>query len=164
MIINGQGRLSQWFASMHIHEQKDNRHGLQLGTASAYSPQWKPLRTSRGNTAEKNHVMVVRQYPRFQATFSGTLVHQGHLHPIDKALDLSRKGCRLESHFRASAGMKVDLLLYFHEDKTPILIQGAVVRWSGLHGIGIQFQSLASPHQERLACTLRQLEATAGHS
>ncbi len=31
-------------------------------------------------------------------------------------------------------------------------------RWSGAHGIGIQFQSLASPHQERLACTLQQLE------
>jgi hypothetical protein len=127
-------------------------------------PEWKPLRTSRGKTAEKNQIMVVRQYPRFQATFSGTLVHQGHLHPIDKALDLSRKGCRLESPFRASAGMKVDLLLYLSEAEIPILIQGAVVRWSGAHGIGIQFQSLASPHQERLAFTLRQLEATAGHS
>jgi hypothetical protein len=49
--------------------------------------------------------------------------------------------------------MKVDLLLYIHEDKIPILIQGAVVRWSGAHGIGVQFQSLASPHQERLNST-----------
>ena len=129
-----------------------------------HTPQWKPLRTSSGKTAGKNHVMVVRQYPRFQATFSGTLVHQGHLHPIDKALDLSRKGCRLESPFRASAGMKVDLLIFLAEGEIPILIQGAVVRWSGAHGIGIQFQSIASPHQERLACTLRQLEVTAGHS
>ena len=108
--------------------------------------------------------MVVRQYPRFQATFSGILIHQSHLHQIDKALDLSRKGCRLESPFRAFAGMKVDLLLYIPEDKTPILIQGAVVRWSGTHGIGIEFQSLASPHQERLDCTLQRLETTAGHS
>ena len=60
--------------------------------------------------------------------------------------------------------MKVDLLLYIHEDKTPILIQGAVVRWSGAHGIGIQFQSLALPHQERLNSTLQQLQTTAGHS
>jgi len=164
MLMNGQGRLSQWFASMHIHAQKGNRHGFQLGTASAYSPSWESLRTSSGETAEKNQVMVVRQYPRFQATFSGTLVHQSHLHPINKVLDLSRKGCRLESPFRAFAGMKVDLLLYIHEDKIPILIQGAVVRWSGAHGIGIQFQSLASPHQERLNSTLQQLQTTAGHS
>jgi len=112
--------------------------------------------------------MVVRQYPRFQATFSGTLVHQNHLqshlYPIHRALDLSRKGCRLESPFQAFAGMKVDLLLYIREERTPILIQGAVVRWSGTHGIGIEFQSLASPHQERLNSTLRQIETTAGHS
>jgi len=108
--------------------------------------------------------MVVRQHPRFQATFSGTIVHQNHLHQINKALDLSRKGCRVESPFRAFAGMKVDLLLYIPEDKTPILIQGAVVRWSGAQGIGIEFQSLASPYQERLDCTLRQLEATAAYS
>ncbi len=108
--------------------------------------------------------MVVRQYPRFQATFSGTLVYQGHLHPIDKALDLSRKGCRLESPLRASAGMKVDLLLYLPEAESPLLIQGAVIRWSGAHGIGIQFQSLTSPNQERLTRTILQLETTRGHS
>ncbi|MBI3357648.1 MAG: PilZ domain-containing protein, partial [Nitrospirae bacterium] len=96
--------------------------------------------------------------------FSGTLVHQNHPHQISKALDLSRKGCRVESPFRAFAGMKVDLLLYIPEGETPILIQGAVVRWSGAHGIGIEFQSLASPHQERLEGTIRRLEATAGHS
>ena len=108
--------------------------------------------------------MVVRQYPRFPATFSGTLVHESGLHEISNALDLSRKGCRLKSPFRAIAGMKVDLLLFIHEDSTPILIQGAVVRWSGTHGIGIEFRSLASPNQERLNNTIQQLETTAGHS
>jgi len=54
--------------------------------------------------------------------------------------------------------MKVDLLLYIREEKTPILIQDAIVRWSGRHGIGIEFQSLASPHLERLNSTLQQLE------
>jgi hypothetical protein len=60
--------------------------------------------------------------------------------------------------------MRVDLLLYISEEATPILIQGAVVRWSGAHGIGIQFQSLASPHQERLDSTIQRLEATTGQS
>jgi len=123
-----------------------------------------PIQSSRGVTAEKSGVMVVRQYPRFAASFSGTLVHQNRLHEISKALDLSRKGCRLESSLRAIAGMHVDLLLYVHEGRTPILIQGAVVRWSGRHGIGIEFRSLASPHQERLEGTIQQLETTADHS
>jgi hypothetical protein len=108
--------------------------------------------------------MVVRQHRRFPASFSGTLVHQSRLHQISKALDLSCKGCRLESSFRAFAGMKVDLLLYVAEEEIPILIQGAVVRWSGAHGIGIEFRSLASPHLERLDSTLQRLEATAGYS
>lgn len=108
--------------------------------------------------------MVVRQHPRFPASFSGSLIHQNRLHQISKALDLSRKGCRVESSFQAFAGMKVDLLIYIHDGETPILIQGAVVRWSGRHGIGIEFQPLASPHHERLEGTIRQLESTAGHS
>lgn len=108
--------------------------------------------------------MVVRQYPRFPTSFSGTLIHQSRLHGISKALDLSRKGCRLESSLRATAGMRVDLLLYIHEGEAPILIQGAVVRWSGRHGIGIEFRSLTSPHQEQLNRTIHQLETTAGHT
>ena len=108
--------------------------------------------------------MVIRQFPRFTTSFSGTLIHQNRLHEISKALDLSRKGCRIESSLRAIAGMHVDLLLYIHEAGTPILIQGAVVRWSGTHGTGIEFRSLASPHQERLENTIQQLESTVGHS
>ena len=83
--------------------------------------------------------MVVRQYPRFQATFSGTVVHQSHLqshlYPINRPLDLSRKGCRLESPFQAFAGMKVDLLLYIREEKTPILTQDAIVRFGARRAI-----------------------------
>jgi len=112
----------------------------------------------------KGRVVVIRQYPRFAASFSGTLVHQNRIHGISKALDLSRKGCRLESSIRAIAGMHVDLLLYLHEGGFPILIQGAVVRWSGRHGTGIEFRSLASPHQERLEGTIQQLESTASLS
>ena len=108
--------------------------------------------------------MVVRQHPRFPASFSGTLGYQDRLHRITKSLDLSRKGCRLESTLRAIAGMKVDLLLYVPGDETPILIEHAVVRWCSAHGIGIEFQSVASPHQERLHHTLQRLETKVGHS
>jgi len=113
--------------------------------------------------AEKSRAMVVRQYPRFPASFFGTIIHESVLHGISKALDLSCKGCRLESSLRATAGMKVDLLLYMHEGESPILIQGAVVRWSGLHGIGIEFRSLASPHQERLNHTIQRLQTISAH-
>ena len=108
--------------------------------------------------------MVVRQHPRFPASFSGALIHQSHVLQISKAMDLSSKGCRVVSPLQAFAGMRVDLLLYVQEEETPILVKGAVVRWSGAHGIGIEFQSLASPHQQRLDSTLQRLKAMAGHS
>jgi hypothetical protein len=106
--------------------------------------------------------MVVRQHPRFPASFSGTLGYQNASHQITRSLDLSRKGCRLESSLPATAGMEVDLLLYLSEDETPILIERAVVRWSGARGIGIEFQSLAPHNQKRLDRTLQRLDAKVG--
>ena len=108
--------------------------------------------------------MVVRQHPRFHASFSGTLIHRNQRHAISRSLDLSRKGCRVHSAFPAFAGMKVDLQLIFPGSRTPILIQGAVVRWAGAHGIGIEFQSLASPDAQQLEGTLRLLAAKSGPS
>jgi hypothetical protein len=108
--------------------------------------------------------MVVRQCPRLPASFSGTLGYQNQFHRITRSLDLSRKGCRIESHFPATAGMNVDLLLYLSEDETPILIQRAIVRWSSAHGIGIEFQSVAAHHQKRLDRTLQRLYTKVGQA
>jgi len=105
--------------------------------------------------------MVVRQHPRFHASFSGTLMHRNQRHAISRSLDLSRKGCRVQSSFPAFAGMKVDLQLIFPGNRNPILIHGAVVRWAGAHGIGIEFLSLASPDEQQLEGTLRLLAAKA---
>ena len=105
--------------------------------------------------------MVVRKHPRFQASFSGAVIHQRRSHTISKSLDLSRKGCRVQSTFQAFAGMKVDLQLYLPHSQTPMLIRDAVVRWAGSQGIGIEFPPLTSPHQQQLEGTIQQLEAGA---
>jgi hypothetical protein len=52
-------------------------------------------------------------------------------------------------------------LLYVPGDEIPLLIQQATVRWSGSQGIGMEFQPLASTHQERLDAVIRQLEIAA---
>lgn len=108
--------------------------------------------------------MVLRQHPRYHTSFSGTLVYQNFPHTITQSLDLSRKGCRLESSVHVVAGTRVDLLLYFGNETVPILIQRATIRWVGAHGIGIEFPALASPHQERLDSTLQQLAGQASRS
>ncbi|MDH5253374.1 MAG: PilZ domain-containing protein [Nitrospira sp.] len=107
--------------------------------------------------------MVVRKHPRFHASFSGKVIHQKQSHTINKSLDLSRKGCRVQSTFSAFTGMRVDLMLYLPESKAPIVIHDAVVRWSGSQGIGIEFPALVSPYQEQLEGTIQRLESTAAH-
>ena len=101
--------------------------------------------------------MVVRQSPRYPAMFSGTLVYQNRSHTITQSVDISRTGCKLKSTAPVFAGMNVDLLLYVPGEEVPLLIQQATVRWSGKLGIGIEFQHLAFPHQERLDTFLHQL-------
>lgn len=108
--------------------------------------------------------MVARQHPRFPALFAGTLVYRNWPHAITHSVDLSRRGCRLKSSTAAvMPGSKVDLLLYMPGDDIPLLIRRATVRWSGSHGIGLEFQPLPSPHQERLDRVLRQLEIAASN-
>src|SRR5690242_3513302 len=102
--------------------------------------------------------MLVRQHTRFPVTFSGTLAYQYHLHLITKSLDLSRKGCRLESPIEAFAGMEVNLFLSLPEGESPILIEHAVVRWCRPFELGIEFQSISSVDRQRLERTIQKLE------
>lgn len=108
--------------------------------------------------------MIVRQHPRFHAPFSGTLIHRKQRHAISKSLDLSRKGCGVQSTCPAYSGMKVDLLLHLPNSKDPIVIHDAVVRWSGSRGIGIEFPSLSPPYQEQLEWAIQQIETRAAHA
>ena len=105
--------------------------------------------------------MVVRKHPRFHASFSGTVTHQRQRHTISQSMDLSRRGCRVQSRFQAFAGMNVDLQLYLSDNQPPMLIQDAVVRLAGSQGIGIEFPPLTPPTQQQLEGTIQRLEATA---
>lgn len=105
--------------------------------------------------------MVVRKHPRFPASFSGMVIHRRQSHAISKSLDLSRRGCRVQSAFPAFAGMKVDLQLNLPDLPTPLHIRGATVRWAGSQGIGIEFPPLPSPDDQQLEGIIRRLEAGA---
>ena len=105
--------------------------------------------------------MFVRQQARFPVTFSGTLTYQDNLHLITKSRDLSRNGCRIETTFQATAGMKVNLLLCLPEGETLILIEQAVVRWCRPQEIGVEFRSVSTLYRERLDRAIQKLESTA---
>jgi hypothetical protein len=76
--------------------------------------------------------------------------------------DLSQKGCRIESVIRPFTGMQLELQIQPHGESTPITISNAAVRWTGTHGIGFEFLTLAPAEQERLDRVIAQLASPAG--
>jgi hypothetical protein len=108
--------------------------------------------------------MVVRKFPRFPVTIPSTLVQRDKLRYNASLKDLSLKGCRIESIIRPFTGMQLELLLQPPGEATPIMISNATVRWTGSHGIGVEFLTVAPPHQERLNRMVEQLSAKVGHA
>jgi hypothetical protein len=108
--------------------------------------------------------MVVRKFPRFPVTIQSTLIQKDKLRYKASLKDLSLKGCRIESIIRPFTGMQIELLLQVPGEATPITISNAAVRWTGSHGIGVEFLTVAPPHQERLNRVVEQLSARVGHA
>ncbi|TKS60938.1 MAG: PilZ domain-containing protein [Nitrospira sp.] len=108
--------------------------------------------------------MVVRKFPRFPVTIPSTLIHKDKLRYNASLKDLSLKGCRVESFIRPFTGMQIELLLQLPGEATPITISNATVRWTGSHGIGMEFLTVAPPQQERLNRIVEQLSAKVGNA
>jgi hypothetical protein len=108
--------------------------------------------------------MVVRKFPRFPVTIPSTLIQKDKLRYDALLKDLSLKGCRVDSLLQPFTGMQLELLLRPPGEATPITISNATVRWTGSHGIGVEFLTVAPPHQERLTRIVEQLSARAGQA
>ena len=106
--------------------------------------------------------MVVRKFPRFPVTIPSTLIQKDKLRYPGSLKDISMKGCRVESIIRPFTGMQLELQLQLPGEATPIIISNAAVRWTGSHGIGVEFLTVAPPHQERLTRVIEQLSAGVG--
>jgi hypothetical protein len=108
--------------------------------------------------------MVVRKFPRFPVTIPSTLIQRDKLRYTGSVKDLSQKGCRVESVIRPFTGMQLELHLQPPGEATPITISNATVRWTGSHGIGFEFLTVAPADQERLNRVLGGLSAKVGNA
>lgn len=106
--------------------------------------------------------MVTRKHPRFPVSLSSTLVHQNQFRHSGSVKDLSAKGCRVNSVISPFTGMQLAIQLHVPGELQPILIDNATVRWSGSAGIGVEFLTVAAPHQDRLNRMIQQLQPKAG--
>lgn len=108
--------------------------------------------------------MVVRKFPRFPVTIPSILIQKDKLRYRASLRDLSLKGCRIESLIRPFTGMQVELLIQLPGESMPITISNAAVRWTGSHGIGVEFLTVAPPHQERLTRVVEHLSTQVGRA
>jgi len=102
--------------------------------------------------------MVTRKYPRFPVSLSSTLVHQNQFRHAGSVRNLSAKGCRVDSILSPFTGMQLAMQLHVPGEPQPIMIDNAAVRWSGSAGIGLEFLTVAPPHQDRLDRMIQQLQ------
>ena len=102
--------------------------------------------------------MVTRKYPRFSVSLSSTLEYKDHFRHAGSVRNLSVKGCRVDSIISPFTGMQLTVKLHVPGESKPILITNAAVRWSGSAGIGLEFLTVAPPHQERLDRIIRRLQ------
>ncbi len=73
-----------------------------------------------------------------------------------RALDVSIPGCLLESPQATRVGDYVRLRLFLPDDKPPLSIQLAVVRWVEGTRFGVEFIRSSSQDQVRLACFVQR--------
>ncbi len=106
--------------------------------------------------------MVIRKFPRFPVTIPSTLIQRDRLRYNGSLRDLSVKGCRIESVIRPFTGMQIELSIQPPGEALPITISNAAIRWTGSHGIGVEFLTIAAPHQQRLNHIVEQLATRIG--
>ena len=102
--------------------------------------------------------MVTRKYPRFSVSLSSTLVYKDEFRHTGSVLNISAKGCRVTSIISPFTGMQLTVQLHVPGESKPIVINNAAVRWSGSAGIGLEFLTVAPPHQDRLDHMIQRLQ------
>jgi hypothetical protein len=96
-----------------------------------------------------------KRFPvRFRSSFTSLNVVGGE----GTLMDLSIRGCRIESRTEVRTGTSLELKIQAEEHEPPLMIQGAIVRWSRARQFGLEFITLAPEEWARLQHSVTQLE------
>jgi len=102
--------------------------------------------------------MEKRQHPRFPARFQSSFTSVNRLSGDGEVVDLSLRGCRLESSQSIRPGSTISLRIHVLPDDPPLNVAEAIVRWTRDGWNGIEFTSLAPEEWARLQHSVTQLE------
>jgi|SRR5688572_13131524 hypothetical protein len=96
----------------------------------------------------------IRFHVQFRSSFSSIVMVGGE----GSLVDLSLKGCRIESPAEVQPGASLELRIVAIEHEPPIQIQAAVVRWSRGQQFGLEFEVIATTEWAHLQDIVKQIE------
>lgn len=102
--------------------------------------------------------MEQRQNQRFPVRFRSSFTSLNIVGGDGTLIDLSLRGCRIDSAVDVRPGTSLELRIQASEDEPPLKVQEAVVRWSRPRQFGLEFVTLAPEEWARLQHTVTQLE------
>lgn len=102
--------------------------------------------------------MEHRQAKRFPVRFRSSFTSLNIVGGDGFLVDLSLRGCRIESSTEVRSGTSLELRVQASEDEPPLNIQEAVVRWSRAQQFGLEFVRLVPEEWARLQHTVTELE------
>ena len=96
----------------------------------------------------------LRYRAQFRSSFSSVAMVGGE----GSLLDLSIRGCRIESLINVKPGATLEIRIEVIEHCPPIQIQAAVVRWSRERQFGLEFEVIAPTEWTHLQDVVKQIE------
>lgn len=96
----------------------------------------------------------IRFRVQFRSSFSSIAMVGGE----GSLVDLSLRGCRIESPTDVQPGASLELQIVAIEHEPPIRIQAAIVRWSREGQFGLEFEVIATTEWTHLQDVVKQIE------
>ena len=102
--------------------------------------------------------MEQRKNLRFPVKFRSSFSSVGKVGGEGRVLDLSIRGCRIESPTQVQPGGSLEIQIQAFEHGPPIQIEAAVVRWCRERQFGLEFEVIVPTEWAHLQETVEQLE------
>jgi hypothetical protein len=102
--------------------------------------------------------MEQRKNIRFPVKFRSSFSSVGMVGGEGSIVDLSTRGCRVESSIDVQPGASLEVQIKATEHRPPIKIQAAIVRWSREQQFGLEFEVITPTEWAHLQDTVKQIE------
>ena len=99
-----------------------------------------------------------RQCPRFPVRFRSAFSSANLVGGEGCVLDLSIRGCRIDSGTEVSPGTTLEVRIQIDGDEPLIQVRQAVVRWSRSHQFGVEFVTLVPEEWAHLQHVVKRIE------